>query len=433
MTIPAFPHDELAGVRELLEELVTALDDEPAPHDAAAVEMLALGVQAAFALPDAPADLARELPAALARRGDELAADLLVAIERLAPEPLAGLAAEQRMRLEASGVVAPHAAHIGAAELAEALVLRMPDGPAEVLHAVLRRPDSELRQTLAVFVEHEPCGAVVFDVVAADPGDGDLARHLRDRGAEPLAAPELLRRLRAALEHMERHAVPLTAEAASALPLLERVLTGSVGRLPRPPVGPPAADEDDAEALVDAFAAALQEDEDADAALRERGPFVAHCMLEWKLGYGGGALLHWTLGDLRELMLDWFPGEVTVEEETVSIAAEAIARFLRFLADGDLLDAPVPLGSLEAAVQRLRPRFEQACRDSRRWGPAKGLLAEMAADGVDLADERAVQTWIEGYNGRAFDERGAVAPARAPAAKRAKRKAARRARRRNRH
>ena len=92
MGVPGFPNAELDGVRELLDELVMALEQEPAPADAAQVELLALDLQAPFALPDAPPELARELPAALARRANPLAADLLVALERLAPEPLAGFA-----------------------------------------------------------------------------------------------------------------------------------------------------------------------------------------------------------------------------------------------------------------------------------------------------------------------------------------------------
>jgi hypothetical protein len=443
MAVVRFPQDELADVRELLDEFVAALDHEAAPEDAAAVELLALDLQAPFALPDAPPELVHELTAALGRRGDETAADLLVALERLTPEPLAGLAATERMRLERVGVAAPHAEQIGKATLAEAHVLSEPDGGAEVWHVVLRRPDSDLGQTIVAFVEHEPCGAVIAGlasaVLEAGPEPLEALRQLSDRPAEPLADRDLLDRLREALAHMERHDVALASAAAQGLLLLERALTGRAGGLPRPPIEPPDPDEDveaelyeDADFLVDAFSAALDEDEHIAPTLREEGPFIARCMLDWKLGYGDGRLERWTLGDLRELLLDWFPRKVTADDETIAIGAEAVSRFLRFLADEDVLDAPVPLASLEAAVQRLRPQFEQACRDPRRWGPAKSLVAEMEADGVDLADEHAVAAWIESYNAPLFNEHTSPPPARAREAKRAKRKATRRARRRNR-
>lgn len=342
------------------------------------------------------------------------------------------------MRLEQAGIAAPHERHVGAATFVEAFVFPAPDGAGELWEALVRRPGGELGQTIVVVVEHEPCGAVILDVVAAEPEDGSAAealrRHVGDRPPERLEAHELLHRLREALAHMEDHGVALEEGAAIALPLLERALTGRAGRLPRPEVE--YEDEDAgmseyADGLVEAFAEALEQDEDAGPALREDGPYVAHCMLDWKLAYADGDLVRWTLGDLRELLLEWFPRKVTTDDQLIEVAADAVTHFLRFLAEEDLLDAPVPLTSLEAAVERLRPRFERACRDPRRWGAAKALMAEMTADGVDLHDEHAVDAWIEGYNARPFERRTA-APVRNGADKRAKRKAARSARRRNR-
>jgi hypothetical protein len=363
-------HDERAEIRELLDVVVTQLQDEPAPQTAAAVELMALDLLAPFALPDAAAELVRELPAALGRRADASAADLLVAIERLAPEPLAGFASEQRARLERAGVGAPHARHIGAAELVEAFGVSVSDGAGEIWHAVLRRPEDDLTQAIVVLVEHQPCGAIIVGVAAAGPHDGPgpeaLLHEAGDRPVERLDAEALLRRLREALAHMVRHDVPLDSEAAAALPLLERALTGHAGRLPRPlteDVDEQARLHERADALVEAFAEALEHDDHADPALRQDGPYVAHCMLDWKLADADGNLERWTLGDLRELLLDWFPRKVTADDQVIEIAAEAVTRFLYFLADEDLLDAPVPVTSLEAAVQRLRPRFERACCD----------------------------------------------------------------------
>ena len=174
------------------------------------------------------------------------------------------------------------------------------------------------------------------------------------------------------------------------MPLLERALTGRVGRLPRPEIE--YADEDAelyerAEVLVDAFAEALERDKGAGPALRAEGPYVACCMLDWKLAYADGDLGRWTLGDLRELLLEWLPRKLTTGGQVVELAADAVTRFLRFLAHEDLLDAPVPLSSLEAAVERLRPRFERACSDPRRWGPAKALTT------MRLSPERPGDIW----------------------------------------
>ena len=138
------------------------------------------------------------------------------------------------------------------------------------------------------------------------------------------------------------------------------------------------------------------------------------------------------LGDLRELLLEWLPRRVTADDQTIEIAADAVTQFLRFLAHEDLLDAPVPLTSLEAAVERLRPRFERACSDPRRWGPAKALMAEMAADGVDLHDERARSTPGSRVTTPARSKAARRRPYAATRTSERRRKAARRARRRNR-
>jgi hypothetical protein len=115
-----------------------------------------------------------------------------------------------------------------------------------------------------------------------------------------------------------------------------------------------------ADALVAALAAALEDDHDAEPALIDHGPFVARRMLDWKLGCGDRRLERWTLGDLRELLLDWLPRKVS-GDDVIAVAADAVTAFLGLLEQRELLDAPVPLASLESAVARLRPRFEEAC------------------------------------------------------------------------
>lgn len=43
--------------------------------------------------------------------------------------------------------------------------------------------------------------------------------------------------------------------------------------------------------------------------------------------------------------------------------------------------------------------------DGSSFGPAKAITIAMLADGVDLLDEDAVQSWIEAFNARPFEER----------------------------
>lgn len=438
MTILA--DDELAAATALIAPLISAgLDAASPPESAADLELLALSTQVPFCWPHSPPELADALVRALAGRGDALAAGLLAAMARLASEPLAGLAEAEARRLAARGIVSSHAGGVGRLVVVEAHRLEAGDGAAEIWLGVLRRPGDTLAQPLIVFVEHEPCGAVIVGAMLGEPMARDDAARLLERleGTPCPAAPEdLAARLVAALDHMVRHDLALDVDAGRVLPLLERALTGHAGRLPRPA----AAELEDperheADVLVEAFARQL-EDADVAAGVLEHGPFVAHTMLHWKLDYADGELVRWGLGDLREYLLDWFPRTVTCEEEAIAVAPAAVGEFLRFLDAQELLDAPVPLASLTAAVKRLAPRFTEACGDPRNWGPAKTTVLQMHEDGVDIEDPEAMREWLEDSNARLFQEREALlrSAVRAPpaAGRSARRKAARRARKSNR-
>lgn len=197
--------------------------------------------------------IARSLPHEIALREDAVACDVLLALERIAPQPLGGLAALERDRLEAAGI-AP------------------------------RRGDEDWQA---------------------------LAWRLRAATLDP------------------------AAEA-----LLDRAL----------PLDPAA------------FAAALERDDDTEPEMLEHGPAVVASLLAFKASDGDGRPDAWTLGELRELMLDWLPRHLAPEGEAVAVAGEAIAAYLHLLDAHGRLEAPVPLVSLEAAVARLRPRLEQECR-----------------------------------------------------------------------
>ena len=432
MTILA--DEELALASELITQMVTeGLACEP-PRHAADVELLALLVQTPFCWPESPPELAHALVTELARRGDELAAGVLAGMERLAGEPLAGLAAAEARRLAQRGVVSPHADTVGDVHVADARRLEVADDVAEIWFVLLGRPRSDHVQPLTVFVEHGSCGTLVAGATLGEPMPRDEANAVIDRvpaTASALAPDALARSLRGALDAMVSEEIGLDIEAGRILPLLERALTGHAGRFPRPRAEEPDPEEAGhaaADTLVDAFEAHL---EDAGAAdeLIEHAPFVAHTMLSWKLEYADGELTRWDSADLREFLLDWFPRKVTCDEATIGLAPVATVEFLRFLDAGDLLESPVGLATLTAASRRLAPAFERACRDPHAWGPTKRLALEMLDDGVDVNDEASVAAWIEAYNEGA----AAAAPQRSPDQRRRDhRKAARKARKRNR-
>jgi hypothetical protein len=430
--------DELAAAAttELIARFVAdGLEAELPAECAADLERLALSMQQTLCWPDAPPELAHTLVRELARRGDELAAGMLTGIERLASEPLAGLAAAEARRLADRGVASPYADAIGRVDMVDAHRLEVGDGAAEIWFVLLGRQETDDVQPMTVFVEHESWGSLIAGASLGEPMAHDIAGTVlesTDGEPSPVEAEALTRSLQAALDAMVRNDVALDPDAGRVLPLLERALTGHAGRLPRPPAEEPDPEEAGraaADMLVETFAEHL-EDMSFDPELIEHAPFVAHTMLEWKLDYADGELLRWDIGDLREYLMDWFPRKVTCDAETIPLATAAVAEFLRFLDAAELLAAPVPLKSLTSAVKRLSPAFERAARDPGNWGHAKRLALQMLGDGIDMEDPEAAQEWIEEYNARLSAER--YGPPARPATDVRRRKAARQARKRNR-
>lgn len=115
-------------------------------------------------------------------------------------------------------------------------------------------------------------------------------------------------------------------------------------------------------------------------------------------------------GDLRELLLRVYPRKVTVfDPEDTGSTIPAIRDFLAYLAER----GEMPRGrarSLERELDRIEPLFAGAVMDPSNWGVARSLVQAMAADGVDMGDQAAVDQWIAAYNDRPERAVGLPAP-----------------------
>jgi hypothetical protein len=103
-------------------------------------------------------------------------------------------------------------------------------------------------------------------------------------------------------------------------------------------------------------------------------------------------------GDLRELLLSVYPRKITVfDAADTAGTVPAVRDFLAYLAER----GEVPEGkarALERELDEIAPRFTEEMMDPSNWGMAGSLVRAMAADGVDLDDQAAVDRWISGYN-----------------------------------
>ncbi len=103
-------------------------------------------------------------------------------------------------------------------------------------------------------------------------------------------------------------------------------------------------------------------------------------------------------GDLRELLLSIYPRKITVfDAADTADTVPAVRDFLAYLAER----GEIPEGTaraLERELDEIAPRFTEEMMDPSNWGMAGSLVHAMAAAGVDLDDQAAVDRWIAGYN-----------------------------------
>ena len=452
--LPTTP--EIADLRDGLEGLVEQfLAQVPESAEPADLEYEAAYLMALLDLPPF-AELAGVVPTVAERRADNGASALLEALAVLAREPLAGEAGAALERLRARGVESPLAGRMGRLQLSEARIIE--DESADRLLVVFGRPREREAQLAVLVVERkETAGALVEGLMTPPASRREVRSVLREalRGVEDrqLARDELAERLESATARAAELELVLPHDMGICLPLLACALGRGGDAFPRllfePPPGPLDVDPEDEEGLEDLLEVVLEDfDEHVRAAHGEEGPvfqggdYVAGSMLHWKHGYCDGCLGRWTRGDVEEYLLDHFPRKLTADPDLIACTPECVAAFLAFLDQRELLTGD-PLAELEAACGDLRPAFERAARDRRRWGPAKTIAAEMMAEGVDLADERAWPIgWTTSTRGRGRSATGCSRTL-APSAgdtrrrdggkdRRSKRKASRAARKRNR-
>src|SRR5487761_16444 len=104
--------------------------------------------------------------------------------------------------------------------------------------------------------------------------------------------------------------------------------------------------------------------------------------------------------DLAELLLRVYPRKVVVEdraeaEDTVRV----LHAFLAYLADSGAMPAQAAR-SLDRELDKIAPQFADAVMDPANWGSGRSLAQSMAADGVDIFDQAAVEGYIDTYNAR---------------------------------
>ena len=115
-------------------------------------------------------------------------------------------------------------------------------------------------------------------------------------------------------------------------------------------------------------------------------------------------------GDLEEVLLRVYPRKVTVfDRADTEDTIPAVRDFLAYLAEsGGMTEAAAR--KLKHELDRIAPRFADAVMDPANWGTARSFVQAMAADGVDMSDQTAVDGWIAAYNAEVYPANAVFEP-----------------------
>lgn len=113
-------------------------------------------------------------------------------------------------------------------------------------------------------------------------------------------------------------------------------------------------------------------------------PSDAELLMDWKFGYGDGALDTWTVPDVREFLLDWCPRKLSAVPADCVEIPQSVAAFVEFLAHHQLLAAGSQAPArIRKYCEQTSEQFVREMSDPANFGMAKGLLGggDTAFDG----------------------------------------------------
>jgi hypothetical protein len=279
-------------------------------------------------------------------------------------------------------------------------------GDQEVVLAAFRHPDRP-PHLLSVLVDRN-LGGIAKDIGIAERPEEvlDVWRRNPEFSVEPIDEAEAAGRIRAAVEVWRLFVDPPAGED---VPALIPLVLGRLRGLPDTWEPEPEREwsEEEREELVGAFLGSPE------ARRSRQAPdvlaVVAGAAVDYLCDYGAGDPLRWNPVAVELFLVDWCPRKLTVRDEVIEGFPAALRALIRFT--GRRAGLPERLiAEAVRAVDRFRWEFADGMRDPRAFGPAKAMVAQMLAEGVDVGDPAAVQRWVDDFNARPFEERERLLP-----------------------
>ncbi len=132
-------------------------------------------------------------------------------------------------------------------------------------------------------------------------------------------------------------------------------------------------------------------------------------LVHYKWGFVDQHMTRWTCANLDEVYLELHPAKVIAEESELGEMLAEAKTFIAFLADTGLLDPDSdPRDVLVDHLDRIEPTFRKNMADTSRYSVGKRLWTTARAEGVELGDEKAVQSFMQDFNARPAAQRDAA-------------------------
>lgn len=152
--------------------------------------------------------------------------------------------------------------------------------------------------------------------------------------------------------------------------------------------------DDERRRLLDDFAAAHGPGLGLDADVVE---LLADTLVDFGEGYLHGGVLAWSPGEVERFMLDWVQRKVLLDDADARALPAVLHAWVGFALNRSGL-APEHVTPVQDAVHEWTDEYLELLDDPSAAGPAKALLTELIARGVDLDDKKAVDSAISAYN-----------------------------------
>ncbi len=125
---------------------------------------------------------------------------------------------------------------------------------------------------------------------------------------------------------------------------------------------------------------------------------VADQVLDMKIDLLGTDPGSWSLAEVEQVLFDLYPARAVLEPEALPLVPAGFAALLTHLGHDDLA----------AVASRATAAFVKAMADEDNWSAGKRVASAAAADGIDFADEGAMETWLAEFNQRSVAERDRI-------------------------